>query len=39
MIRAVRGIVHEGHNVKTAWQAYLDYKSDAARASKRKARK
>jgi len=39
MIRAVRGIVHEGHNVKTAMQAYSDFKSDAAKAAKKKPRK
>ena len=32
MIRAVRGIVHEGHTVAQAYQAYEDYKSDAAKA-------
>jgi putative autoinducer-2 (AI-2) aldolase len=39
MIRAVRGIVHEKAGVKQAWQAYNDYKSDAAKAAKSRARK
>ena len=39
MIRAVRGIVHEGHTVKQAMQAYGDFKSDAAKAAKKTARK